>query len=203
MLKGLKFFYWDIRDHFSRFQFLNAFLGAIPGRIGSHLRQRWIGRYFKHAGEDLQIYEGVRFRGIEYLSVGDRVHIGVDCFIQASGGIEMGDNVILGPAVKIWSLNHVFDDPDTPVHDQGYKKRPVRIGNDVWIGANAFIMPGADIGDGVVISAHAVVGGKTIPPYSMLAGNPARKIGSRKKDEKKEAAATDSKKDEPAGAQQA
>ncbi len=200
MLKALKLFYWDIQDSEARFHFLNAILGAIPGRIGPHLRQRWIARYFKHAGDDLRLFEGISFRGIQSLSVGNRVHIGVNCFIQASGGVEMGDDVILGPGVKIWSINHVFADPDTPIHDQGYEKKPVRIGNDVWIGANAFIMPGADIGDGAIISANAVVGGKVIAPYSILAGNPARKIGSRKKktEEKAEAAAAEAGDDEPA-----
>lgn len=170
-------------DRYTRFQFLNTLLGCIPGRLGAHLRVTWIPRYFKRAGEALQIFEGVQFRGMQNLSVGNRVHIGVGCFIQASGGVEIGDNVIMGPGVKIWSMNHVYADPDTPVHDQGYEKRPVRIGKDVWIGANAFIMPGADIGDGTIISANSVVGGKTILPYSILAGNPARKIGVRKKDE--------------------
>jgi acetyltransferase-like isoleucine patch superfamily enzyme len=183
VIKALKYLYWDISDPYTRFQILNTILGLIPGRFGAHLREIWIPRHFKHAGESLRIFEGVRFRGMQNLSVGNRVHIGVDCFLQASGGIEIGDNVILGPGVKIWSMNHIYNDPDTPVHDQGYEKRAVRIGDDVWIGANAFIMPGADIGDGTVISANSVVGGKTIPPFSILAGNPARKIGIRKKDE--------------------
>jgi len=204
MLKGLKFFYWDMRDSYFWFHLLEMVLGRMPGRIGFHLRQKFFSRRLKQAGEDLKVFEGARFRVIERMSVGDRVHIGVDCFIQAAGGVEIGNNVILGPGVKIWSMNHVFADPDTPVHDQGYEKKPVRIGNDVWIGANAFIMPGADIGDGSIISAHAVVGGKTIPPYSILAGNPARKIGSRKKENKErtDAAAAGGAKAEPARAKQ-
>ena len=105
------------------------------------------------------------------------------CFVQAEGGVELADDVILGPGVKIWSMNHVFDDPDKTVMEQGYTFKSVKIGRDVWVGANAFIMPGADIGEGCVISAGAVVGGKQVAPYSILAGNPARKIGTRKKEQ--------------------
>ena len=50
---------------------------------------------------------------------------------------------------------------------------------DCWIGANAFIMPGANLGEGTIVSAGSVVGGKAVPPYKILAGNPARVIGSR------------------------
>jgi acetyltransferase-like isoleucine patch superfamily enzyme len=55
----------------------------------------------------------------------------------------------------------------------------VVIGRDVWIGANAFVMPGVQLGDGCVVAAGAVVGAKKYPPYKILAGNPARVIGTR------------------------
>jgi len=147
------------------------------------LRGKYLPKFFEAAGEDIQIYEGVRFRGAHKLRVGDRVHIGVSCFINAEGGVELGDDAIVGPGVKIWSMNHVFEDPDKPVMQQGYSFKSVKIGRDVWIGSDAFIMPGADIGEGSIISAGAVVGGKEVPSYSILAGNPARKIGTRKKEQ--------------------
>ena len=90
-----------------------------------------------------------------------------------------GNLGILGPGVKIWSANHRFEDTSRSIAEQGYEYKKVTIGNHVWIGANAFIMPGAAIGDYVVISAGAVVGAKTYPPYKIVAGNPARVIGTR------------------------
>jgi len=111
--------------------------------------------------------------------VGDNVHIGTDNFLQGAGGIVIGNDVMLGPSVKIWSANHQYADPDVPVRLQGYEYKEVEIGNDVWIGANSFIMPGAKIGNGCVIGAGSVVAGKVVPDYCILMGNPARKIGTR------------------------
>jgi acetyltransferase-like isoleucine patch superfamily enzyme len=87
--------------------------------------------------------------------------------------------VVLGPGVNIQSVNHVYVDPYRPITEQGCVWKPVHIGSNVWIGTNVFVMPGAHICDGVVISAGSVVGGKMVEPYAVIAGNPARKIGSR------------------------
>jgi acetyltransferase-like isoleucine patch superfamily enzyme len=111
--------------------------------------------------------------------VGENVHFGVDSYIQAGGRIRVGDFTEMGPGVKIWSQNHLFDDPEQVLEGAGYEYKPVSIGRNVWIGANAFIMPGVDIEDGCVISAGAVVGVKKWPSNSIIAGNPARKIGER------------------------
>ena len=66
-----------------------------------------------------------------------------------------------------------------PVWQQGYDNKSVKIGNDVWIGANAFIMPGTILGDKCIVSAHSVVGARQYPSGTILAGHPARKIGNR------------------------
>jgi acetyltransferase-like isoleucine patch superfamily enzyme len=125
------------------------------------------------------ILPGTLIFGPDKLSVGRNCHIGLNNVLQANGEIEIGDDVLLGPDVMIWSVNHVFHRLDVPILEQGYEHKPVVIGNGVWIGANSFIMPGANIGDHVVISAGSVVAGKDVEPYSILAGNPARKIGAR------------------------
>lgn len=117
--------------------------------------------------------------GIHNLLVGDNVFFGVDSYIQATGGLEIGDNTLMGPGVKIWTQNHNYSDPDKLIRESGYSYMPVTIGRDVWIGANCFIMPGANIGDGCVISANSCVGAKNWPRYSVIAGNPSRKIGVR------------------------
>jgi acetyltransferase-like isoleucine patch superfamily enzyme len=123
--------------------------------------------------------EGVYIRNINKLAVGHNVYFGVNSFVQAAGGVSIGDYVLVGPGTKIWSANHRYDDLDKPIIEQGYDFKKVTIGNNVWIGANVFVMPGAQIGDGVVISAGSVVGGKAYPPNAILAGNPARRIGER------------------------
>jgi acetyltransferase-like isoleucine patch superfamily enzyme len=133
----------------------------------------------KRAGKNLQVMAGCRFRSIENLAVGDNVNIGFDNFLQAIGGLTMGDNVSTAPGVKIWTTNHNIDDPDIPMRDQGQTNKPVVIGDDVFIASNAFIMPGTTLPRGCIVSAGAVVSGKTYRPFSILAGNPARVIGYR------------------------
>jgi acetyltransferase-like isoleucine patch superfamily enzyme len=86
---------------------------------------------------------------------------------------------MMAPGVKIWSGNHSYRDRAVPIREQGWTEAPVSIGNDVWLASNAFICPGVTLPDGVVVSAGSVVGVKQYPPFSILAGNPARVIGFR------------------------
>lgn len=170
---------WDVMDRNERTYIAFWLIAELPGAFGSLLRARYLAPRMKAAGTNLRVLAGCRFRSIERLEVGDNVSIGYDNFLQARGGLIIGDNVITAPGVKIWSVNHDYDDPDTPVELQGVSKRPVVIGNNVFIASNAFIMPGVTLPEGCVVSAGAVVGVKPYRPFSILAGNPARAIGIR------------------------
>lgn len=170
---------WDLLDRSERRSYTFWLMWQIPGAFGIQLRARYVGRQMKSVGQNLKILPGCRFRSIEKMQVGNNVAIGFDNFLQARGGLTIGDNVTTAPGVKIWSVNHEYDDPDTPVSQQGITEKPVVIGNNVFIASNAFILPGATIPEGCIISAGAVVGGKVYRPFSILAGNPARMIGQR------------------------
>jgi len=160
-------------------RWVDLLIREVPGRTGYDLRRILMGRRFGAVGEGLVVFPGVRILGAEGLRVGRNCRLGVDTMIQANGGVELGDNVMTGPDVKIWSVNHVYADPEAPVSEQGYERKPISIGHDVFIGMNAIILPGATIGDNVVVSAGAVVGGKPVKAGSIVAGNPARTIGYR------------------------
>jgi maltose O-acetyltransferase len=175
----LKRFWWDITNPNQRIYFTYWLLSGIPGLTGDLIRGRYLSRQFKYAGKNLRVSAGARFRCMENLIVGDNVEIGYDNFIQALGGVTIGNNVILGPGVKIWSVNHQYQRADEVIRKQGYAMAPVTIGNDVWIASNAFIAPGVDLPDGVVVSAGAVVHMKLYKDYSIVAGHPARIIGFR------------------------
>ncbi|UCE24424.1 MAG: acyltransferase [Candidatus Zixiibacteriota bacterium] len=179
MFKILKLFYWSVRKRQGRFALLAYFLGGLPSEYGIEIRRRFYRKYLGSMGDNVTIRPDVMIVNPHKLHVGDHSHIGVGNMIQAGGGIEIGNHVVLGPDVKIWSINHKFKDLHTPVMEQGYEYKKVVIGNHCWIGSDVFIMPGANIGEGVVVSAGAVVGGKPIPPYKIVAGNPARVIGTR------------------------
>ncbi len=177
----LKTLYWELRDRKKRFQYINAIVTNIPGQFGMHIRSRLIPKYFKKCSKDVSIAPGARYRGAEFITVGNHVSIGIDNFLQASAGLTLDDHVLLGPGIKIWTVNHKFDDLDTPIKKQGYEHKPVYIGKNVWIGAGSFIMPGVELPKGCIVSAGSVVGVKKYPEYALIAGNPARVIGNRKK----------------------
>lgn len=90
------------------------------------------------------------------------------CYIQAFNGIDIGDDVIFAPGVKIISANHAED-----VRSRHVAAERIAIGNGCWIGANAVILPGVTLGNNVIVGAGAVVT-KSFPDNVVVAGNPAR-----------------------------
>ena len=74
------------------------------------------------------------------------------CYIQATNGIEIGINVRIGPGVKIISANHNIYN-----FNEHVKEKPIKIGNNCWIGAGAIILPGVELGNHVIVAAGAVV----------------------------------------------
>lgn len=113
--------------------------------------------------------------GDRVVSIGDRCLIGKGSGIVGHFSIEIGDDVWTGHHVYITDQNHDYRDVDTPISRQSMPEKPVKIGSGSWIGFGSVILPGADIGEHVVIGANSVVAG-TIPPYSVAVGAPARVV---------------------------
>lgn len=107
------------------------------------------------------------------LAVGVNTRINRDCCLDARGSLLIGDNVSISPEVAILTTQHRLDAPGFPV-----ESRPVVIGDHVWIGFRATILPGTTIGHGAVVAAGAVARGD-IPPMTVVAGVPARQVGTR------------------------
>lgn len=111
------------------------------------------------------------------VSLGDYSGIGVNAKIY--GTCTIGNYVMMGEDCTIITRNHQYDRIDIPMMHQGFEEeRPVTIGNDVWLGGWATILPRVCIGDGCVIAAGAVVT-RNIPAYSIATGVPARVIQIR------------------------
>jgi acetyltransferase-like isoleucine patch superfamily enzyme len=115
----------------------------------------------------------------EGLTMGDNSNIGPYNYIGCSGKITIGNNVMLAPRVSIYAENHVFDHPEILIRDQGVEKKEVIIEDDCWIAANSILLAGVTIGKGSVVAAGSVVT-ENVPPYSVVAGVPAKWIKSRK-----------------------
>ena len=121
--------------------------------------------------------EGFRLFPPFYTDFGKNIHMGADVFVnvgccfQDQGGIFIGDRVLIGHNVVLATLNHDLD----PAKRANLHPAPIRIGNDVWIGSNATVLPGVTIGDGAIVAAGAVVT-KDVAPLTVVAGVPAREI---------------------------
>lgn len=113
------------------------------------------------------------------ISIGNNSAVGAQSFLGGQGGIQIGDDVIMGPQVKIFSENHVFDSASVPIRTQGQRRKGVSIGNDCWIGAGVTILDGVSIGDGCVVAAASVVT-ESLDAYSVAMGAPARVVKTRR-----------------------
>lgn len=102
--------------------------------------------------------------------IGDHTRIGLHCTVI--GPVTIGSHVNLAQGITITALNHNFNESQQRIDQQGVSTHPVTIGDDVWIGTNAVILPGVTIGSHVVIAAGAVVS-KDIPDHSLAMGIPA------------------------------
>jgi acetyltransferase-like isoleucine patch superfamily enzyme len=110
--------------------------------------------------------------------IGNNSGINAGTYLGGQGGIEIGDNVIIGPSVKIFSENHNFSDFNVNIKDQGVTRNRVFINNNCWIGAGVTILAGVTIGEGCVIAAGSIVT-KTVAPHSIVAGVPGRVLKKR------------------------
>ena len=163
-------------------------------------RPRWYVRMlaplYQHRGRGSKIYWSVRMDTPSYRSfrlgrksviesyccinnavgdvtIGDHTRIGIHCTVI--GPVNIGNNVNLAQGITVTALNHNFEDVTRRIDEQGISTKPVVIGDDVWIGANAVILPGVTIGRHVVVAAGAVVT-KDVPDNCIVGGVPAKVI---------------------------
>ncbi|RXK63767.1 acyltransferase [Stenotrophomonas sp. MA5] len=128
-------------------------------------------------GRAVRIFPGLRAEciGTGSLTVGDDVSIGQGFHVIASGSVEIGEGALISANVFVTDTDHGFDNPDLPILRQPNVIRPTFIGRRCFLGVGARIQAGTQLGDGCVVGANAVVKG-AFPPYSMLAGAPARVV---------------------------
>jgi len=158
------------------FRYVIFFTKIIPGLLGCKIR-----RFILPArvGKGSLIWDFVHIDAPSKLTMGINSSINRGCVLNCCGEIEIGDDVLVGPNVTIYSQNHNYLDKNQIISLQGYKKSKVIINNDVWVAASVVILPGVTLAQGSVIAAGAVVT-KSTEEYAVYAGVPAKKIGERK-----------------------
>lgn len=129
-------------------------------------------------GQGITFYPGVSIRGNGRLSIGDHSSINSGVIFGLTCDLTLGSYVLVGDHVSFRTADHEFCDPAVPVVEQGERRGPIMVGDDVWIGANVTVLRGVTIGRGAVVGANSVVT-RDVAPFSIVGGVPARVIGSR------------------------
>jgi acetyltransferase-like isoleucine patch superfamily enzyme len=125
--------------------------------------------YFKH--------DGIWSDGYS-INIGDNVFIGSNCEFNIRKGITIGEDTLIASGCRFIDHDHGINRSDLMKIQNGVEKEII-IGSDVWIGCNVIVLKGVKIDDGAVVAAGAVVT-KSIPPFEIWGGVPAKKIGERK-----------------------
>ena len=154
--------------------------------IGDHVEINALSKLGVRIGDHVSILKNsiIECTGVirnlgEGLVIGNNVGIAQGAFIQVRGKVVIGNDVIFGPNVSIFSETHNFDDPDIPVKLQGETRKGVTIEDGAWIGTRAIILDGVTVGRNSIVAAGAVVT-HDVPAYSVVGGVPAKELKERR-----------------------
>jgi acetyltransferase-like isoleucine patch superfamily enzyme len=158
----------------SIFSGISQLLSLIPGKIGSYYRKAFFSLSMQHCNFSGVISFGTLFSHPD-TEIYENVYIGPQCNIGKS---VIGKNTLIASGVHILSgkNQHNFDDIDTPIQQQGGHYEKILIGEDCWVGNTAVIM--ANIGEKAIVAAGSVVV-QEVPPFAIVAGNPAKVVKMR------------------------
>lgn len=115
------------------------------------------------------------------IRIGARSIVNVGCYLSGEGGLEIGEDVLIGPHAKLLSAGHAIDEGDAVIARNRITRARISIGDGAWIGAGAIVLEGVTVGRGAVVAAGAVVR-QDVPAGMVAAGMPARLIRSRRGD---------------------
>ena len=159
---------------------LESLAMRLQRRLENYLHQAKVKRLkaeLLSVGEGFRIGPGFEWLGLRRITVGNNCFINRGSFVNGVGGLTIGDNVVFGPDVVVWTVNHDIHGDALPFGESRIAK-PVLIGSNVWLGIGVTVVPGAVIGEGAVVGAGTVVSGE-VPPMQIIAGQKWRPIGER------------------------
>ena len=157
----------------------------IPGysseSIGVRLRIGSLRLLGARISKKSAILPGVNVFNIRNLEIGQYSGIGMNSIINCEAKVTIGDRVLIGPELLVFTSNHIWSSTEKTHFGKGLSKEGVSIADDVWIGGRVVILAGVKIGKGATIAAGAVVV-KDVAEYTIVAGVPAKVIGEKDKD---------------------
>ena len=149
----------------------------VEGSIGLGIRYICFKKLAKKCGDNVAIFPNTTLKHIYKMSVGNNVSIHTMCYLDASGEIEIGDNVSIAHSTSIISFDHTYEDKSLPIKYNKVRLGKITIFNDVWIGCGCRLLQGITIEERCIIAAGAVVS-KNCMRNSIYGGVPAKKIKS-------------------------
>ncbi len=160
-------------------QYLPKSTMPVFGKFSKFIRKKLCENLFSECGKNLVVENNVYFGNGKNFKVGNEVGLGSN-FKSLQRIVTIGNNLMMAEDVTFIGGGHKYDRIDIPMgHQERLKNTPLLIGDDVWIGTQALILPGCkSIGKGVIIGAGSVVT-KDIPDYAIVGGNPAKIIKFR------------------------
>jgi maltose O-acetyltransferase len=145
----------------------------LLGRYNAAPDRRQLARLFGSVGSEAVVESPFHCDYGFNISVGERFYANVNCVFVDCAPIEIGERVLFGPAVQLYAATHPLD-AETRRNGLEYAL-PITIGNDVWIGGGAIVLPGITIGARAVVGAGSVVTHE-VPADAVVAGNPCRRL---------------------------
>ena len=162
----------SLRSRYHSLQFIGLqATGKIPSQvIRNYLYRKYFGLII---GSNTVIYNSCHIRAPKNIVIGENTSIGDQCILDGRSGLTIGNCVNMSTGAWIWTMQHDVNDPDFAATGS-----PVVVEDYAWISARTIILPGVTVGHGAVIAAGAVVT-KSVEPYTIVGGVPAKKIGER------------------------
>lgn len=162
--------YWHLYD-------ARDFVMEMAGILPSHVLRLAVFRLLGvKVGKKTSIHRKVRVYRPSKVSIGSNTVVNRSVLLDGRLGLYIGDNVSISEEASILTLEH---DPNSPTFDT--RGGSVRVEARVFVGARAMILPGVTVGEGAVVAAGSVVT-RDVPPFAIVAGVPAGKIGERRRD---------------------
>jgi acetyltransferase-like isoleucine patch superfamily enzyme len=146
---------------------LYDFIDRVLVQVGHRRAERLLAQC-KSVGKGVRLRMPVVVYHPEQLVFGDRVDVGEFVILRAAGGLTIGSRVLIAAQAGVTTVGHAI----APPRYGSFEAKPVVIGDDVWIGANALVLPGVTVGAGAIVAAGAVVT-HDVAPYTIVAGVPA------------------------------
>lgn len=151
---------------------VNSFLSSVPS---INLRRIGLKLLGMDVAKNVRFYQGFHIRNPKGISIDTGTSVGPKVLLDGRKGLKIGKNVVIAYEAIVWTLNHDYND----IHFCG-KGAHVEIGDFAWICSRSIILPGVKIGEGAIVASGAIVT-KDVPPYAIVAGVPAKKIGDRER----------------------